>query len=54
MGVPCSRCGRAYDVTLFQFGRTIHCTCGERVALEPRLRSARALAEPRFFAATEA
>jgi hypothetical protein len=50
MGVPCSRCGRSYDVTLFQFGRTIWCTCGERVALEPRLRSASGLGEPRFFA----
>jgi nucleotide-binding universal stress UspA family protein len=49
MAVPCLRCGRSYDVTLFQFGRTIWCTCGERVALEPRLRSARAR-EPRFFA----
>lgn len=49
MGVPCPRCGRSYDVTLFQFGRTIWCTCGARVALEPRLRSARA-PEPRFFA----
>ena len=49
MGVPCPRCGRSYDVTLFQFGRTIWCTCGQRVALEPRLRSARD-AEPRFFA----
>jgi hypothetical protein len=50
MGVPCPRCGRAYDVTLFAFGRTIHCTCGARVALEPRLRSAPSEAPPRFFA----
>jgi hypothetical protein len=38
MGVPCSGCGRQYDVTLFEFGRTIHCTCGLRVGLEPRVR----------------
>jgi hypothetical protein len=36
LGVPCRTCGRTYDVALFQFGRTIHCTCGSRVALEPR------------------
>jgi uncharacterized protein len=50
MGVPCSRCGRAYDATLFRFGRTIWCTCGQRVALEPPLRSAHGRGEPRFFA----
>lgn len=50
MGVPCRRCGRSYDVTLFQFGRTIWCTCGERVALAPRLQSARGPSELRFFA----
>lgn len=31
MGVPCPRCGRSYDVALFQYGRTLHCTCGSRV-----------------------
>jgi uncharacterized protein with PIN domain len=38
MAVPCSHCGRDYDVTLFGFGRTIWCTCGARVGLEPRVR----------------
>ena len=38
MAVPCRRCGREYDVTLFGFGRTIWCTCGNRVGLEPRVR----------------
>ena len=38
MSVPCPRCGRDYDVALFQFGRTIHCTCGSRVALAARVR----------------
>jgi len=37
MAIPCPRCGREYDVTLFQFGRTIHCTCGARVGMEIRL-----------------
>jgi uncharacterized protein with PIN domain len=40
MSVPCPKCGREYDVALFPFGRTIHCTCGSRVGLEPRVRSA--------------
>jgi uncharacterized protein len=37
MAIPCPSCGREYDVTLFQFGRTIHCTCGSRVGMEKRL-----------------
>jgi uncharacterized protein with PIN domain len=50
MGVPCPRCGRAYDVALFQFGRTLHCTCGARVGLEPRLRSVSSPTGVRFSA----
>jgi len=38
MSVRCPGCSREYDVTLFQFGRTIHCTCGERVGMEPGAR----------------
>ncbi len=37
MSIQCPKCGREYDVTLFQFGRTIHCTCGARVGLEKRI-----------------
>lgn len=37
MAVNCTKCGRQYDVTLFQFGRTITCACGTRVGLEHRL-----------------
>jgi uncharacterized protein with PIN domain len=37
MAVPCPTCGRSYDVSLFQFGRTLHCTCGTRVGMEPRV-----------------
>ena len=48
MGVPCPRCGRKYDVALFQFGRTIDCTCGSRVGLEPRVRPAAEAGEVRF------
>ena len=48
MAIPCPRCGRQYDVTLFQFGRTIHCTCGERVGrtIEYRLED---VEPPRFI-----
>jgi uncharacterized protein len=50
MSIPCPGCGRDYDVTLFQFGRTITCTCGARVGhghLLPRLALEGA---PRFLA----
>lgn len=50
MGVPCSGCGREYDITLFEFGRTIHCTCGTRVGLEPRVRAVEEDRHRRFFA----
>jgi uncharacterized protein with PIN domain len=50
VSVPCPRCGRDYDVALFQFGRTIDCSCGYPVGLEPRVRRARAGAEIRFIA----
>jgi len=50
MSVPCARCGREYDVTLFEFGRTLWCTCGGRVSLEPRVRRIAADAELRFSA----
>jgi uncharacterized protein with PIN domain len=50
VGVPCSKCGREYDVTLFEFGRTIHCTCGARVGLEPRVRELGDEGRQRFIA----
>ncbi len=28
MAILCPRCGRQYDVTLFEFGRCILCDCG--------------------------
>jgi hypothetical protein len=37
-------------VTLFQFGRTISCACGERVGLEPRVRELGKAGEIRFLA----
>ncbi len=50
MAITCSGCGREYDVTLFQFGRTIHCACGRRVGLEHRLGPPVTADRPRFFA----
>jgi hypothetical protein len=49
MSVPCPRCGRGYDATLFAFGRTIDCACGERVGVEPH-RGPLVAGEPRFLA----
>src|SRR5215213_6323425 len=49
MAVTCVKCGRQYDVTLFQFGRTISCACGARVGFEHRLNLAKA-DELKFFA----
>jgi hypothetical protein len=37
VAVSCQRCGREYDVTLFAYGRTLWCTCGNRVGIEPRV-----------------
>lgn len=50
MSIPCASCGREYDVTLFEFGRTLWCTCGSRVGMEPRVRRIAADAELRFSA----
>ena len=50
MAVPCPRCHREYDVTLFAFGRTIWCACGARVGIEPRVHSLSSSAEKRFSA----
>ena len=37
MAISCAKCGRQYDVTLFQYGRTINCACGERVGFEHKI-----------------
>src|SRR5688572_21869324 len=51
MAISCSRCGRQYDVTLFQFGRTINCACGERVGFEHKINlPPAAVGEIKFFA----
>src|SRR3990170_1884649 len=50
MAVCCQRCSREYDVTLFEFGRTIWCTCGNRVGIEPRVRHVADSTERRFAA----
>ena len=50
MAVPCRRCGREYDVTLFELGRTLWCTCGSRVGITPRVSSPGTTGEKRFLA----
>lgn len=50
MAISCQKCGRQYDVTLFEFGRTIDCACGARVGFEHRINLRRADGEPKFFA----
>jgi uncharacterized protein with PIN domain len=49
MSVRCPGCGREYDVTLFDLGRTISCTCGRVVGLEHRV-ARPAGRPPRFLA----
>lgn len=49
MAIPCPRCGRGYDASLFAFGRTIDCACGARVGIEPQ-RAPPSAGEPRFLA----
>jgi uncharacterized protein with PIN domain len=49
MAVSCSGCGRHYDVSLFQFGRTISCACGERVSRDVEERRLSPLTDPLFF-----
>lgn len=34
MAILCPNCGAQYDVTLFQFERTVRCDCGWVVRLE--------------------
>jgi len=33
MAIRCPRCGHEYDVTLFQFGKKVHCDCGNEIDL---------------------
>ncbi len=36
MAIRCMYCGREYDVTLFEFEKTMRCICGHTVRLEHR------------------
>ena len=49
MAVSCFRCGRHYDVSLFQFGRTISCACGERVSRDVEERRLSPPTDPLFY-----
>jgi uncharacterized protein with PIN domain len=48
MAIPCPRCGRQYDATLFEFGRTVACDCGARLDRDAPRCSGRGEPEPRF------
>lgn len=37
MAIRCLYCGMDYDVTLFEFERTIICVCGKTVAFKHEL-----------------
>lgn len=50
MAIVCTRCGRHYDVSLFDYGRTVNCTCGEIVGLEHRIEIDAAPRPTAFFA----
>ncbi len=42
MAFECPQCGKQYDITLFQYGKTIRCDCGAEVdARKPQVRSVR-------------
>ncbi len=49
MAIYCQKCGRQYDVTLFEFGHTIDCACGERVGFQHRINLLKT-EEIKFFA----
>lgn len=49
MAISCAKCGRQYDVTLFEFGRAINCTCGMRVGFQHRINLPKT-EEIKFFA----
>ena len=34
MAIRCSYCGRDYDVTLFEFNRSVTCVCGKTVTFK--------------------
>jgi hypothetical protein len=34
MAIRCPCCSREFDVTLFEFGRTVTCVCGNVVSLQ--------------------
>jgi hypothetical protein len=50
VAVACRRCGRIYDAASFELGRTLWCTCGNRVGIEPEVREPAYASEKRFAA----
>jgi uncharacterized protein with PIN domain len=50
MAISCQKCGRQYDVNLFEFGRTIDCACGGRVGFKHRINLSKDSEKIKFFA----
>jgi hypothetical protein len=36
MAIKCPDCGRQFDITLFEYGKTVICPCGRELSLEHR------------------
>ena len=36
MAIRCRKCSREFDITLFEFGKTVRCDCGQEVLPEHR------------------
>ena len=46
MAITCPKCGKEFDVTLFQFGNTVRCDCGACVDISVgHVQDAKSLAE---------
>jgi uncharacterized protein with PIN domain len=48
MAILCPGCGRAYDPERFTLGRTLSCSCGARVGVDPSVDFERDAVAPRF------
>lgn len=46
MAIARPGCGRHYDVTLFEYERTVGCACGARVAFQHRIEVASRIPPP--------
>lgn len=54
MSIICKTCGRQYDITLFEFGNTVRCDCGNTIDFQPRADSPVARKTKNFIISREA